>query len=58
MLNPEIHSTKVLTSGKLKWLSRSGVYRLSSTIGGNREIDQIHDVTSVKYYKEIEIFSH
>ena len=30
--------------------------RLSSTIGGNQEI--IHDVTSVKYNKENEIFSH
>ena len=30
--------------------------RLSSTIGSNKEI--IHDVTSVKYNKENEIFSH
>ena len=29
---------------------------LSITIGGNREI--IHDVTSVKYKKENEIFSY
>ena len=33
--------------------------RLSSTIGGNREMDQLYtDVTSVKYNKEKEIFSH
>ena len=29
-----------------------------SMISGNREIDQLHDVTSVKYNKENEIFSN
>ena len=43
---------------KLREKISSEANRLSSTIGGNRETNQLYNVTIVKYNKENEIFSH
>ena len=43
---------------KLREKISSEANRLSSTIGGNRETNQLYNVTIVKYNMENEIFSH